>query len=60
MHIYKSALIAKQIMKYNGALWITKGKSDDRQSKWGITNNILSGYITQLIQLEGDAIEALL
>lgn len=60
MHIYKSALIAKQIMKYNGALWITKGKSDDRQSKWSITNNILSEHITQLIQLEGGAVEALL
>ena len=60
MHIYKSTLIAKQIMKYNGALCITKGKSHDRQSKWSITNNILSGHITQLIQLEGEAIEALL
>lgn len=47
-------------MKYNGALWITRGKSDDRQSKWGTTNNILSEHITQLIQLEGVAIEALL
>lgn len=39
-------------MKYNGAPWITRGKSDDRQSKWSITNNILSEHITQLIQLE--------
>lgn len=53
LHIYKSALIAKQIMKYNGALWITKGKSDDGQNKWSITNNILSEHITQLIQLVG-------
>lgn len=60
MHIYKSALIAKQIMKYIGALWITEGKSDDRQSKWGITNNILSEHITPLIQLEREAMEALL
>lgn len=53
-------------MKYNAALWITEGKSDDRQSKWSITNNILSEHITQLIQLEREgwggegAIEALL
>lgn len=54
MHFGKSALMAKQIMKYNSAAWITRGKSDDGQNKWSITNSAPSGHITGLIRLAAE------